>query len=74
MVEGIDLTKIYCKHICKYHNVSSVQLWYANNNFFFKNGKNYWEKKKAACYWHKKTTNQQIEKNKMIRNEPILDF
>jgi hypothetical protein len=21
--------KIHCKHICKYHNVSSVQLFYA---------------------------------------------
>jgi hypothetical protein len=24
-------SKIYCKHICKYHNVSPVQLLYANN-------------------------------------------
>jgi methylphosphotriester-DNA--protein-cysteine methyltransferase len=22
MMEGVNLTKIYCKHICKYHNVS----------------------------------------------------
>jgi hypothetical protein len=27
---GGKLTKIYCKHICKYHNVSLLQLLYAN--------------------------------------------
>jgi hypothetical protein len=25
-MEGVNLIKIYCKHICKYHNVSPVQL------------------------------------------------
>jgi hypothetical protein len=29
-MEGVNLIKIYCKHICKYHNVSPVQLLYAN--------------------------------------------
>jgi hypothetical protein len=27
---GVKLTKIYFKHICKYHNVSPIQLLYAN--------------------------------------------
>jgi tRNA(His) 5'-end guanylyltransferase len=31
-IEGVNLTKIYHKHICKYHNVSSAQLFYANKN------------------------------------------
>jgi hypothetical protein len=31
-MEGVNLTKIYCKHICKYHHVSPVQLLYANKN------------------------------------------
>jgi hypothetical protein len=26
----VNLIKIYCKHICKYHNVSPVQQLYAN--------------------------------------------
>jgi hypothetical protein len=30
MMEGVNLTKIYSKHICKYHIVSPVQLLYAN--------------------------------------------
>jgi hypothetical protein len=30
MMEGVNLTKIYCKHICKYHNASPVQMLYAN--------------------------------------------
>jgi hypothetical protein len=30
MTEGVNLTKIYCKHICKFHNVSLVQLLYAD--------------------------------------------
>jgi hypothetical protein len=25
MIEGVHLTKIYCKHLCKYHNVPPVQ-------------------------------------------------
>jgi hypothetical protein len=29
-MEGVNLTKIHCKHICKYHNVYPVQLLYAN--------------------------------------------
>jgi hypothetical protein len=29
-MEEVNLTKIYCKHICKYHKVSPVQLLYAN--------------------------------------------
>jgi hypothetical protein len=33
-MEGVNLTKIYCKHICKYHNVSPVQLVYVNNQKF----------------------------------------
>jgi hypothetical protein len=32
-MEGVNLTKIYCKHICKYHSVSLVQLLYANKKF-----------------------------------------
>jgi hypothetical protein len=27
-MEGINPAKIFCKHICKYHNVSPVQLSY----------------------------------------------
>jgi hypothetical protein len=27
---GVSLTRIYCKHICKYHNVSLVQILYAS--------------------------------------------
>jgi hypothetical protein len=36
-MEGVNLIKIYYKHICKCHNVSSppAQLLYANK--FFKN-------------------------------------
>jgi hypothetical protein len=26
-MEGVNLTKIYCKHIHKYHNVPTVQLY-----------------------------------------------
>jgi hypothetical protein len=26
-------SKIYCKHTCRYHNVSPVQLLYANKKF-----------------------------------------
>jgi hypothetical protein len=33
MMEGVNLTKIHCKHICKYHNISPVQLLYANKSF-----------------------------------------
>jgi hypothetical protein len=29
---GVNVTKMYCKHICKYHSVSPVQLLYPNNN------------------------------------------
>jgi hypothetical protein len=29
-MKRINLTKIYFKHICKYHNVSLVRLLYAN--------------------------------------------
>jgi hypothetical protein len=29
---GRDEPKIYQKHVCKYHNVSPVQILYANNN------------------------------------------
>jgi hypothetical protein len=29
-MEGLNLAKIYCKHMCKYHN---VQLPYGNTNF-----------------------------------------
>jgi hypothetical protein len=29
-MEGVNLTKIYFKQICKYHNVSPIQLLYAN--------------------------------------------
>jgi hypothetical protein len=32
-MEGVNLSKIYCKHICKYHN---VQLLYVNKNFNIK--------------------------------------
>jgi hypothetical protein len=28
--EGMNLTKIYCKHLCKCHNVSPIQILYAN--------------------------------------------
>jgi hypothetical protein len=28
-MEGIKLTKIYCKHICKFHNVS---IWLSHGN------------------------------------------
>jgi hypothetical protein len=38
-MEGVNLTKIYYKHICKYHSISPVQLLYANKKFKnFKNG------------------------------------
>jgi hypothetical protein len=30
MMEEINLTKIHSKHICKYNNVSPIQLLYAN--------------------------------------------
>jgi hypothetical protein len=30
MMEGMNLIKIHCKHICKYHNESPLQLIYAN--------------------------------------------
>jgi hypothetical protein len=29
-IEEVNLTEIYCKHICKYHNVPPVQLLCAN--------------------------------------------
>jgi hypothetical protein len=29
-MEGVNVIKIYCKHICKYHNASTVQLLDAN--------------------------------------------
>jgi hypothetical protein len=29
---GVNLTKTYCKHFCKCHNVLTVQQWYAYNN------------------------------------------
>jgi hypothetical protein len=32
--DGGDKSKIYYKHIHKYHNVSPIQLLYANKNFF----------------------------------------
>jgi hypothetical protein len=31
-MERVNLATIYCKHICKYHNLFSVQLLYSNNN------------------------------------------
>jgi hypothetical protein len=31
---GVNVINIYCKHICKYHNVSLLQLLYINK---FKN-------------------------------------
>jgi hypothetical protein len=34
MTEGINLAKIYGKHICKYHNVSSCTILYANKKIF----------------------------------------
>jgi hypothetical protein len=27
-MEGVNLTKIHCKHICKYHNYSLVKQLY----------------------------------------------
>jgi hypothetical protein len=36
---GGNLTKIYCKHTCKCHNVLPVQLLYANKIIFFNSGK-----------------------------------
>jgi hypothetical protein len=30
---GAGKSKMYCKHICKYHDVSPVQLLYANKIF-----------------------------------------
>jgi hypothetical protein len=27
-MEGVNLVKIYCKHICKYHNVSLLYNYY----------------------------------------------
>jgi hypothetical protein len=35
-MEGVNLIKVYCKHICKCHNVSPVQLLHANKSFFKK--------------------------------------
>jgi hypothetical protein len=32
ILEGVNLIKIYCKHICKCHNEPHVQLIYANKN------------------------------------------
>jgi hypothetical protein len=29
-MEGVNSTKIYFKHICKYHNIALVQILYAN--------------------------------------------
>jgi hypothetical protein len=29
-IEGVNLSKIYCKHICKYHMYSPVQPLYAS--------------------------------------------
>jgi hypothetical protein len=31
-MEGVNLIKIYCKHVCKYHMYPPVQLLYANKN------------------------------------------
>jgi hypothetical protein len=28
MMEGVNLTKVYCKHFCKHHNVPPVQQQY----------------------------------------------
>jgi hypothetical protein len=33
----VNLTKIYCNQICKYHNVAPVQLLYANKNLIIYN-------------------------------------
>jgi hypothetical protein len=33
-MEAINLTMIYCKHMCKYHNGSPAQLSYANKMIF----------------------------------------
>jgi hypothetical protein len=33
MMEEVNLTNIYCKHIGKYHSVPPVQLFYAKKNF-----------------------------------------
>jgi hypothetical protein len=30
-MEGVNLIKVYCKHISYYHNVYSIQLLYVNN-------------------------------------------
>jgi ribosomal protein L44E len=35
-MEGVNLTKIYCKHFCKYHNVPPVQEQYDNKNKILK--------------------------------------
>jgi hypothetical protein len=32
---GVNLIKIYCKHICKCHNVSPCTIIYANKIFKF---------------------------------------
>jgi hypothetical protein len=32
-ISGEGISKIYCENICKYHNLSPVQLLYANKKF-----------------------------------------
>jgi hypothetical protein len=36
---GVNSTKIHFKHICNYHNVSPIQILYANKNHNIKGRK-----------------------------------
>jgi hypothetical protein len=47
-MEGVNPTKIYCKHICKYHMYPPVQLSYANKIGFFR--------KRTCCHKPKSIT------------------
>jgi hypothetical protein len=64
MIEGINLTKTYCKHFCKCHSVLPVQQEYDNYkkeigkfniNIKIKQTKQYWQvqqtERRPKCPW-----------------------
>jgi hypothetical protein len=49
MMERVNLTKIYCKHFCKCHNVPPEQLY--DNNFFKMSLTRHLHKPKRRGWW-----------------------
>jgi hypothetical protein len=56
MLEGVNLTKTYCKHVCKCHNVPSV-----HNNMRFK-------KLKLLKFYKKRLTSIAFNKLRFFSN------